>query len=548
MHEQQGFIEEGRTALGIELGSTRIKAVLVGPDNAVLASGADQWENTLTDGLWTYSLQDVRRGLRRTYADLAEDVARRYDTRLVRIGSVGISAMMHGYLVFDRDGRQLVPFRTWRNTSTGPASQRLSRLFGQNIPLRWSIAHLYQAILDDEPHVDQIDFMTTLAGYVHWQLTGRKVLGVGDASGMFPVDSTTGDYDENLVRRFDELVGQSAFHRGLRQILPQVLRAGEPAGELTAEGARLLDPTGTLQPNSPVCAPEGDAGTGMVATNSVAPRTGNVSVGTSAFAMVVLEHPLRRPHSEIDLVTTPDGAPVAMVHANNCTGDLDAWARLFDEVMSAAGVHESFDRRYEILLGTALNADPDGGGLLAYNFISGEPIAGLSEGRPLLTRTPHAQLSLANLMRTLLFSCFGTLRIGMDVLVHEESVTIDTLYAHGGLFRTPQVAQSILAAALQTPISVGQVAGEGGAWGMALLARYLVDRHPRENLADYLNRTVFAAAQVSTLAPKSADVAGFEAFLERFKAGLDAERAAIKALPDLPPFRDMASERASKED
>ncbi|WP_460534414.1 xylulokinase [Humibacter ginsengiterrae] len=519
-------IRSGRAVLGIELGSTRIKACLIGDDPSVaIAAGSHAWENQFVARRWTYSLEDVWAGIQSAYADLVADVQRRYGVQLASLGAIGISAMMHGYLPFDAEGELLVPFRTWRNTTTGPAAAELSELFGVNIPLRWSVAHLYQAVLDEEPHVPSVAFLTTLAGYVHWKLTGRKVLGVGDASGMFPIDSATGDYDADLLSRFETIVTQP----DLRRILPAVLSAGAPAGELTPEGAALLDPTGALQPGIPLCPPEGDAGTGMVATNAVAPRTGNVSAGTSIFAMVVLEHPLAESHEELDLVTTPAGDPVAMVHCNNGASELAEWAGLFRRFGELAGASVDADAVFELLFREALNGDADAGGLLAYNYLAGEPVTGTAEGRPLFVRTPDSRFTLANVARAQLYGVFGTLSLGMRVL-SAEGVALERMLAHGGIFRTAGVAQRFLAAALNAPVAVGETAAEGGAWGAAVLAAYLREASTGLSLAEYLNDTVFADAATQVTDPDPADVAGFAAYLERYSAGLAVERAAIAAL------------------
>ncbi|MEE6282537.1 xylulokinase [Georgenia sp. MJ170] len=519
----------GRTSLGIELGSTRIKACLVGPDPAtVLAVGSHEWENEFVDRTWTYSLDAVWSGLRAAYAALVSDVEQSYGVQLRTVGALGVSAMMHGYLAFDAEDELLVPFRTWRNTSTGPAAGELSELFGVNIPLRWSIAHLYQAVLDAEPHVPQIRFCTTLAGYVHWRLTGRRVLGVGDASGMFPIDSATATYDGSMLEQLDARVAGRAPTARVADLLPEVLVAGEAAGLLTPEGAALLDPTGTLQPGAPLCPPEGDAGTGMVATNSVSPRTGNVSAGTSIFAMVVLDRPLQHKHHELDLVTTPSGDPVAMVHCNNGASELAAWVAMFTRFAAAAGVPLSSDTVYETLLGEALDGRADAGGLLAYNYLAGEPITGLTEGRPLVVRTPDSDLTLANFVRAQVYGIFGTLSLGMEVL-HGEGVTIDKMLAHGGIFRTPGVAQRLLAGALDVPVTVGGTASEGGAWGIAVLASYLTTA-TATGLVDYLDEQVFAGADVTTVDPDALDVAGYADFLDRYRAGLAVQAAAVESL------------------
>jgi sugar (pentulose or hexulose) kinase len=519
---------EGSTALGIEMGSTRIKAVLVARDGTTLATGTSDWENELVDGRWTYSLEAVWSGLQRCVAALHDDVERRYGTRLTAVGALGISAMMHGYLPFDADGELLVPFRTWRNTSTGPAAAELTELLGFAVPLRWSVAHLYQAVLDDEPHVGRIAHLTTLAGYVHWRLTGRRVLGVGDASGMFPVDPVTRDYDARMLERADELL--AGRHPGLRlaDLLPEVLVAGQDAGTLTAEGAALLDPSGSLRPGARLCPPEGDAGTGMVATNAVAPRTGNVSVGTSVFAMVVLERPLTAVHPEIDVVTTPAGDLVAMVHCNNGASELGAWAQVFGRFAAALGTPADADTVFGTLLREALEGEPDAGGVLAYNYLAGEPITGLDEGRPLVLRTPDSRLTLANLVRAQVYGVFATLSLGMRVLA-AEGVEVDELFAHGGLFRTAGVAQRLLAAAVGAPVAVARTASEGGAWGMAALAAYL-DAAPGQELDAYLSDVLLTGTEVDVIEPDPDDVVGYTAFLDRYVAGLVVERAAADAV------------------
>jgi sugar (pentulose or hexulose) kinase len=520
-------ITGGRTALGIELGSTRIKAVLIGPDHAPLAVGSHDWQNQFVERRWTYSLEAVWAGVQRSFAALADDVRQRHGVELAGVGALGVSAMMHGYLAFDADGELLTPFRTWRNTNTGRSAERLSAEFGVNIPHRWSVAHLYQAILDGEDHVGRLDHLTTLAGYVHWQLTGEKVLGIGDASGMFPIDVGTGGYSAAMLDRFDQLAAEAGVELTLVDLLPRIASAGQPAGELTEAGAKLLDPTGRLRPGIPLCPPEGDAGTGMVATNSVAPRTGNVSAGTSIFAMVVLEHELTRMHRELDLVTTPAGDPVAMVHCNNGASEVNAWVGLFTEFARALGSSADQSAIFEILFSAALDGADDGGGMLAYNYLSGEPITDLEEGRPLFVRSPDSTFDLATFMRTHLFASLATLRIGMDVLQKTEGVRLDRMFAHGGLFRTKGVAQRFLAAAIDTPVSVGDVAAEGGAWGIAVLAAFTTGRSPGQALADYLDTTVFAGAGLQTAQPEPADVAGFNAFMQRYVAGLPVERAAV---------------------
>src|SRR5215212_4122070 len=523
----QAAIMAGRTSLGIEFGSTRIKAVLIGPDHAPIATGSHAWENQFVNRLWTYPLEDVWSGLQSCYAALADDVTERYGVELGRVGALGISAMMHGYLAFDSTGELLTPFRTWRNTNTGRAAELLSARFKHNIPHRWSVAHLYQAILDEEPHVGRISHLTTLAGYVHWQLTGQQVLGIGDASGVFPIDIAAGSYDATMLSQFDELVAERGRDLRLAELLPSILLAGVSAGEITDEGALLIDPSGRLRPGIPMCPPEGDAGTGMVATNSVAPRTGNVSAGTSIFAMIVLEHELSRVHRELDLVTTPAGDLVAMVHCNNGASELNAWVGLFAEFAAALGVEAQVGSIFETLFRSALDGAPDCGGLLSYNYLSGEPITDLEEGRPLFLRSPDSGLDLGTFMRTHLFSSLATLRIGMDVLQKDEDVRLDAMFAHGGLFKTKGVAQRFLAAAINTPVSVGDVAAEGGPWGIAVLAGFLAYRAEGQNLADFLTTQVFAETTLETVDPDPADVDGFEAFIQRYLAALPVERAAV---------------------
>lgn len=525
------MIVGGRAVLGIEFGSTRIKAVLIGPDNVPVAAGVHDWENRHVDRLWTYTLDDIREGLQNCYADLRHNVMRDYGVEIERLAAIGISAMMHGYMAFDASGELLVPFRTWRNTNTGRAAKELSDLFDFNIPLRWSISHLYQAVLDGETHVQDIDFITTLAGYVHWQLTGEKVLGVGDASGMLPVDPVTHGYDSGMVEKFDRLVAGSPLKRKLLDLLPRILVAGEKAGTLTTEGALLLDPSGHLRSGVPFCPPEGDAGTGMVATNAVRKRTGNVSAGTSSFSMIVLDKELSRPHEMIDMVTTPDGSPVAMVHANNCTSDLNAWVALFKEYQQLLGVETDINDIYARLYGNALSGDADCGGLVAYNYFSGEPVAGLTEGRPLFVRKATDRFSLANLMRAHLYSSVAVLAIGNEILFGEENVKVDRITGHGGLFKTPVVGQRVLAAALNSPISVMETAGEGGAWGIALLASYTVaPAKERGTLPQWLDKCVFAGVKATEIAPDPDDVAGFEVYLRRYKACLPVEQAAVDCL------------------
>jgi sugar (pentulose or hexulose) kinase len=528
----QKEIESGKACLGIEFGSTRIKAVLIGTDHTPIASGSHEWENRYENGIWTYHLDDVWTGLQESYRNLTNEVFAKYNTHLKVIGAIGFSAMMHGYVALGKEGELLVPFRTWRNTITGEAAEKLTELFQFNIPQRWSIAHLYQAILNKEPHIQNICHLTTLAGYVHWKLTGQRVLGVGEASGMFPIVKGTNGYcyDEHMLELFNKCTKGEKLAWKLQDILPKVLVAGEAAGFLTEEGAKLIDPTGQLQAGIPLCPPEGDAGTGMVATNSVAQRTGNVSAGTSVFAMIVLEKALSKVYPEIDLVTTPAGKLVAMVHSNNCTSDLNAWVELFHEFTQVLGVDVNQSKLFETLYQQALGGDADGGGLLSYNYLSGEHITHLEEGRPMFIRTPTSRFTLANFMRTHLFASLGALRIGLDILFDKEQVKIDQILGHGGFFKTPEVGQKMMAAAMNVPVSVMATAGEGGAWGIALLASYMVNKATDEPLEAYLSSKVFAGENGTTIIPDQKDVDGFTAFMERYKKGLVIERAAVDGL------------------
>ncbi len=524
------IIADGHTYLGIELGSTRIKAVLIGPDHQVLASGAHDWENKLENGYWTYSLEDAWTGVQDSYQKLADKVRTSYGRQLTTIGAIGFSAMMHGYLPFNEAEEQLAPFRTWRNTTSEQAAEELTSLFEFNIPQRWSIAHLYQAILNGEEHVKDVSFLTTLAGYIHWQLTGNKVLGIGEASGMFPIDSNTGNYDAPMMGKFNSLLQNKGLRFKLERILPKVLYAGQNAGTLTAEGAGRLDPSGVLQPGIPLCPPEGDAGTGMVATNSIKPRTGNISAGTSVFAMAVLEKPLSKMHPEIDMVTTPAGMPVAMVHCNTCTSDLDAWVRLLGELSDMAGANLTKPQLYDMFYQKALEGDADCGGLININYYSGEPVTGLSEGRPLFVRRPDAKLNLANFARVQLYSTVASLRLGMDILFEQEKVHLDSLLGHGGLFKTPLVGQKMLAGALNTPVSVMETAGEGGPWGMALLAQFMQCKAEGQSLEDYLSEHVFAGTKGSMQKPDPDDVVGFNRFLSDYISALAVEKTAVTAI------------------
>ncbi|WP_018931780.1 xylulokinase [Gracilibacillus lacisalsi] len=530
MNDVNNAIQSGKTILGIELGSTRIKAVLVGENNEVIASGSHDWENSYIDNIWTYSIDEVWEGLQDSYQKMAADVKRQYGITLKKVGAIGFSAMMHGYMVFDKEEQLLVPFRTWRNNITEQAATELTKQFNYNIPQRWSIAHLYQAILNQEDHIQDIHFQTTLAGYVHWKLTGKKVLGVGEASGVFPINLETKSYNQNMVDQFNQLIAPQNLSWKLEDILPEVLVAGENAGTLTEEGAKLLDVSGELKAGIPLCPPEGDAGTGMVATNSVAQRTGNVSAGTSAFAMVVLEKDLSQVHPEIDLVTTPSGDLVAMAHSNNCTSDLNAWIGLFEEFTQAIGFEVDKNKLFETLFTKALEGDADGGGLLSYGYLSGEHMTHFEEGRPLFTRTSESNFNLANFMRTHLYTSFGAMKIGMDILTKEEGVKLDEVLGHGGIFKTEGVAQSMLAAAFNVPVSVMETAGEGGAWGIALLGSYMLNKEENETLEAYLNEKVFAGQDVKTVSPNANDVKGYEQFMERYKNGLAIERAAVDNL------------------
>ena len=521
-------IEAGKAILGIEFGSTRIKAVLIDEENKPIAQGSHEWENQLVDGLWTYSTEAVWHGLQDCYADLRRDVQKQYGCEIESLAAIGFSAMMHGYMAFDEKQQILVPFRTWRNTNTGKAAAELSKLFNYNTPLRWSISHLYECILEGEEHVGNIKYLTTLAGYVHWQVTGKFVLGVGDASGMIPIDPSTKTYDAGMVRKFDELVAPKGFSWKLLDILPECLNAGEQAGFLTPEGARMLDTSEHLKAGIPVCPPEGDAGTGMVATNAVKQRTGNVSAGTSSFSMIVLEKPLSKPYEPIDLVTTPDGSLVAMVHCNNCTSDINAWIGLFKEYQQLLGVPVDMNKLYAGLFNKALEGDADCGGLMAYNYVSGEPVTGLQEGRPMFLRSAGDKFNLANFMRAHLYGAIAVLKFGNDILLKEENVRVDRITGHGGYFKTAGVGQRMLAAALGSPISVMETAGEGGAWGIALLAGYMVNNPGHLSLADYLEEIVFAGNTGVSIAPTEEDVAGFNKYIETYKACLPVEQKATE--------------------
>jgi sugar (pentulose or hexulose) kinase len=526
----QKTIHTGNTVLGIEFGSTRIKAVLIGEDHAPIASGTHDWENRYENGVWTYSIDDFWSGLQDGYQKLSNNFFENYNTPLQVIGAMGFSGMMHGYLPFDKNDNLLVPFRTWRNTMTEQAAKELTELFQFNIPQRWSIAHIYQAILNKELHIKNINYLTTLAGYIHWKLTGKKVLGVGEASGMFPIDSKTNVFDTRMINLFNERIEVENLPWKLQDILPEVLAAGDTAGVLTEEGTRLLDPTGQLQAGIPLCPPEGDAGTGMIATNCVAERRGNVSAGTSVFAMIVLEKDLSKVYPEIDIVTTPTGKPVAMVHCNNCTSDINAWVGLFKEFTDALGMEIDRSRLFELLYQKGLEGDANCGDLLACNYFSGEHITHFKEGRPLFVRMPESRFTLANFMRVHLFSALGTLKIGLDILYEREQVKIDQVFAHGGFFKTKDVSQKIMAAVMNVPVSVMETASEGGAWGIALLAAYMLHKSNNESLEAYLSNEVFAGINGTTITPNQGDVESFAAFMKRYKQGLTIERAAVDAL------------------
>ncbi len=524
------LIEDGKTALGIELGSTRIKGVLIDFKGQVLAVGIHDWENSFVDNIWTYSLEEIHTGIRKCYSSLREAVEKEYGVSLKKVGSIGVSAMMHGYMALDGEGKQIAPFQTWRNTNTQKAADELTEMFQFNIPLRWSVAHLYQRILDGEEHVAKLDYVATLSAYIHWKLTGERVIGIGDAAGMFPIDSDTLDYDQGMVEKFDALLAPYGYSWKMRDIFPKVLVAGENAGALTEEGAAFLDETGALSAGIPLCPPEGDAGTGMTATNSVAPRTGNVSAGTSTFAMIVLEKQLGKVYREIDMVTTPTGFPCAMSHANNGTSDLNAWVGLFQEFAQLMGMKAGTGELFEKLYTNALNGDSDCGGLLAYGYYSGENITMLNEGRLAFLRTAESKFNLANFMKVHLYTSLGAVKLGMDILMEDEKVKVDRIMGHGGFFKTKGVGQRYLAAAVNAPVTVMDTASEGGAWGIALLAAYMIDKGAEEKLEDYLENRIFGELSGETINPYAEDVEGFRIFMERYKAGLAIEKSAIEAM------------------
>ncbi len=530
----KSIIDEGKSYLGIELGSTRIKAVLIDESGEVLASGGHSWENKFENGYWTYALDDVWNGISNCVDKLYKDIENKYQTTLKSVSHLGVSAMMHGYLAFDQNDKLLAPFRTWRNTSTGEASEKLTRLFNYNIPQRWSISHLYQAILNGEQHVGEIKSLMTLAEYVHYNLTGQKVLGVGDASGMFPIDIETKDFNATMVEKFDDILNQKGFSFKLRDILPKVLVAGQNAGTLTEAGAKLLDPKGRLCARVSLCPPEGDAGTGMIATNSITKRTGNVSAGTSAFAMIVLEKELERVYEEIDLVTTPNGNLVAMAHCNNCLGELDAWGGIFSEFADALGVEVNFGALLDILYAKALEGAPDCGGLVGYNYLSGEHITGFTEGRPLIARSAKSEFNLANFMRMQISSTVASMKIGLDILFVNEGVKLDKIYGHGGLFKAKETGQRILANAINTPVAVTETAGEGGPWGMAVLASFAgakaLEQNKQLSLDEYLTNKIFNDSRETVVTPTADEVEGYSKFIENYKKGFVIEKAAIQAI------------------
>ena len=521
-------LKTGKTVLGIEFGSTRIKAVLITKNNVPIADGNYEWENRYENNIWTYSTEDIWKGLQNAYAQMALDIKTKYGIILNTIGAIGFSGMMHGYMAFNKSDKLLTPFRTWRNTMTKEASEKLTEEFQYNIPQRWSIAHLYQAILNGEEHVKDIAFLTTLAGYVHWKITGKKVVGVGEASGMFPIDTKTNDFDKCMINKFDKLIENKKYSWKLSEIIPNVLIAGENAGILTEEGSKLLDISGNLKAGIPICPPEGDAGTGMTATNSIKKCTGNVSAGTSIFAMIVLEKELSKVYPEIDIVTTPTGNLVGMVHCNNCTSDLNAWINIFKEFLESFGIKEDINKLFEILYNKALEGDSECGGLLAYNYFSGEHVTGFEEGRPLFVRTPESKFNLANFMRMNLFTSFASLKIGLDIMLKKEKVKVERIFGHGGLFKTKGVGQRIMTAAINAPVHIMETAGEGGAWGIALLASYMLNKKDGETLEEYLSNKVFSEQVGEEMLPNKKDVEGFNIFIERYKNGMPIEKAAIE--------------------
>ncbi|AUG57753.1 xylulokinase [Acetivibrio saccincola] len=522
------IIENGKAVLGVEFGSTRIKAVLIDPSNKPVAKGFFQWENRFENGFWTYPVQDIWTGLKKAYSSLCDDVKNKYGVEIKKLAAIGFSAMMHGYLAFDSKGNLLVPFRTWRNTTTQKAAEILTSKFSFRIPQRWSIAHLYQAILNDEEHVKDISFITTLAGYIHWKLTGEKVLGIGDASGMFPVDSQTYSYDENLIDIFNNLISGKKYPWKIQDILPKIKLAGEFSGELTEEGAKLIDPNGNLEAKIPLCPPEGDAGTGLTATNCVAPYTGSISSGTSIFAMVVLDKSSPDYNKEFDMVATPTGNPVAMVHCNNCTSGINAWVKLFSEVSHTLGGETDMNKIFEALYKKALDGSSDCGGLLSYNFLSGEPVLNLDSGIPMFMPLPGSDFNLGNFMRSQLYTSMAALKISMDRMLKKDKTKIKQLVGHGGLFKTKNVAQKFMADALGIPVSVIETADEGGAFGMALLASYMLNKEKYKSLEEFLLEEVFDKSEISTIHPSEMDTDGFQKYLDTYIKYLPVEKEAIE--------------------
>lgn len=532
MERAENVLLGSKCYLGIEFGSTRIKAVLIDEHHRVIAQGNHDWENQIVDGIWTYAMADVIKGLQDCYHKVKTSVQEQYHVVLHHMDGIGISAMMHGYLVFDEQDELLTPFRTWRNTMTQEASSILSDVFQFHIPQRWSIAHIYQAMLNQEEHVAKIRFQTTLAGYVHYRLTGKKVLGIGEASGMFPIDTDKGCFHEGMIQQFNELSKEMPYTWKLEHILPDVLHAGEDAGVLSERGAVLLDPEGDLKAGIPLCPPEGDAGTGMIATNSIKAKCGNVSAGTSIFAMVVLEKELEKAYEAIDIVTTPDGKPVAMVHCNNGTSELNTWVHMFQELLVMMNVKISTEELYHQLFAKALQGQSNGGGILACNYVSGEHITGFEEGMPFVMRRPQGTFDLANFMLTQMYSSIATLTLGMHILTKEEKITVENMFGHGGFFKTVDVGQKVMAAALHAPVSVMDTAGEGGAWGCAVLAAYRANVDAYRDILDYLNNNVFAETQIHTVQPDGRLQDGFDDYIEAYKTCLAMERCAIDAVKE----------------
>ncbi len=519
------IIDSGRIYLGIELGSTRIKASLIDDMYKPIADGSFSWENEYKNGIWTYSLDNIHNGIQSCYRSLCDNVYEKYDTTITKIAAIGISGMMHGYMAFDSEDKLLVPFRTWRNTITEQAAEELTSLLGFNIPQRWSISHLYQAALNREAHLSKLVSINTLAGYIHKKLTGRSEVGVGEASGIFPIEN--GSYNESYIDKIQHRLSGLGFPFNLHELMPAVRNAGDEGAFLTEDGARFLDPAGNLEAGIPVCPPEGDAGTGMVATNSVLPRTGNISAGTSIFSMLVLEKPLSTYYTEIDMVTTPDGAPVAMVHCNNCCGELDAWINMFNEFAELTGCSLGKSALYELLYQNAFKSTAGNSNIVTYNYISGEPVTGLQSGKPMYFRNGDTALTLGSFFKAQLYSAIASLKIGMDILFDNEKVSADGFTGHGGLFKVKGVAQQIMADALNTPVTIMETAGEGGAWGMALLAAFMINKNGR-SLADFLSEDVFSQSESETLLPDKVGHDYFESFMSNYKTGLSVQRAAAE--------------------